>query len=57
MKISEQDSARLSQTFARDTHRDFERIQERPLAHSLFIPDQQIPAWTRSAASKERHTQ
>jgi len=47
MKIAERDFARLSQTFARDTRRNFERIHEHPLAHALFIPDQRIPAWTR----------
>jgi len=48
MKTAEQDSTRLFHTFTRDMHRNFERIQKRLLAHALFIPDQRIPARTRT---------
>ena len=54
MKIAEQDSARLSHTFTRDMHRNFERIQEPPLSHALFIPDQRIPAWTRTVCGVKK---
>ena len=48
MKIAEHDSARISPKFARGTHRDFDCVSDRPLAHALFFPDQRMPAWTRT---------